>query len=254
MKFIGIDGCKVGWFYVGLDSNGGWEVGVVPRISELSGHIKTSELTLVDIPIGLREREHLERLCDLSARKVLGKRRSSIFPAPSRLAINCATYEEASQVNSHYTGRKLSKQSWAIAAKIKEIDDFLQKADMKRKVREIHPEVCFWALNKGTEMAHSKKKPEGINERQAILSKYCELTDEIINSALKKYLRKEVAKDDIVDGLVGAVTATFAGALETLPEEPEIDAKGFLMEMIYAKCRENLPNNQNAGELLPSIF
>ena len=34
MKFIGVDGCKKGWFFVGLDDNGGWDMGVVPRISE----------------------------------------------------------------------------------------------------------------------------------------------------------------------------------------------------------------------------
>ena len=235
MKFIGVDGCKIGWFFVGLNGNGGWDMGVVPGISRLSEAIKASELTLVDIPIGLREQESQERLCDLSARKVLGKRRSSVFPAPCRLAINCVTYEEGSKVNCKYTGRKLTKQSWAIAAKIKEIDELLQDEDMKRKVREIHPEVCFWALNKGREMEHSKKKPEGIKQRQIVLSKYCQLTDEIINSALEKYLRREVAKDDIIDGLVGAVTATFSDALVTLPKEPEIDAKGLSMEMVYAR-------------------
>jgi predicted RNase H-like nuclease len=235
MKFIGVDGCKIGWFFVGLNGNGGWDIGVVPRISKLSEAIKASELTLVDIPIGLRERESQERLCDLSARKVLGKRRSSVFPAPCRLAINCDTYEEGSKVNYKYTGRKLAKQSWAIAAKIKEVDELLQDEDMKGKVREIHPEICFWALNKRREMEHSKKRPEGIKQRQTVLSKYCQLTDEIINRALEKYLRKDVAKDDIIDGLVGAVTATFSDILVTLPKEPEIDAKGLAMEMVYAR-------------------
>lgn len=235
MKFIGVDGCKIGWFFVGLNGNGGWEMGVVPRISKLSEAIKTCELTLIDIPIGLREEESQERLCDLSARKMLGKRRSSVFPVPCRLSINCVTYEEGNKVNYEYTGRKLAKQSWAIAAKIKEVDELLHDEDMKGKVREIHPEVCFWALNKGREMEDSKKKIEGIKQRRTVLSKYCQLTDAIINSALKKYLRKEVAKDDIVDGLVGAVTATFSDALVTLPEEPEIDAKGLSMEMVYAR-------------------
>ncbi len=40
---------------------------------------------------------------------------------------------------------------------------------------------------------------------------------------------------DIVDALVGSVTATFSDALVTLPEKPEIDAKGLSMEMVYAK-------------------
>lgn len=246
MNFIGIDGCKAGWFYIGLDGNGGWKSGVVDTIFELSDYITTSELTLIDIPIGLREQEKCERLCDKAARKVLGKRRSSVFPAPSRPAINCATYEEGSRVNSQCTERKLSKQSWAISTKIKEVDEFLREADtnVRKKVREIHPEVCFWALNNCTEMAHSKKKLAGFNERLVILSKWCGLTGEVVNGALKKYPRKKVAKDDIVDGLVGAVTATFSGRLRTLPEEPEVDATGLSMEIVYAKA---LPSNEFDG-------
>ena len=235
MQFIGMDGCKVGWFFVALNRNGGWEVGVISRISELSEYIKASELTLIDIPIGLREKGTLERLCDLSARKVLGKRSSSIFPAPSRLAIYCDTYEEASQANFRYSGRKLSKQSWAITSKIREVDEFLQNANNRERVREIHPEICFWALNKGIEMAYSKKTQEGANERQFLLAQYCDSTNKIIEYALTKYLRKEVARDDIIDSLVGAITAIYSNMIETLPEEPEIDAKGLAMEMVYAK-------------------
>jgi predicted RNase H-like nuclease len=70
------------------------------------------------------------------------------------------------------------------------------------------------------------------------------LTGEVVNGALKKYPRKKVAKDDIVDGLVGAVTATFSGRLRTLPEEPEVDATGLSMEIVYAKA---LPSNEFDG-------
>ncbi len=74
-------------------------------------------------------------------------------------------------------------------------------------VREMHPEVCFWALNKKMEMDHSKKTIEGVNQRLNILSKFHNNSSAILDSSLAKYLRKEVAKDDIIDALVGAVTA-----------------------------------------------
>jgi len=90
MKYIGVDGCKIGWFFVAGNDNDEWKFGTVNNIKELSPKIKKSEITLIDIPIGLREKEPQERLCDLSARKLIGKRRSSVFPAPSRLAIKCS--------------------------------------------------------------------------------------------------------------------------------------------------------------------
>jgi predicted RNase H-like nuclease len=235
MKFIGVDGCKIGWFFVSLDDNEGWNIGVLSKIAELSELITESELILVDIPIGLREDGKNERQCDLEARKILKQRRSSVFPAPSRLAINCKTYKEGSQVNYEYTARKLSQQSWAIAKKIKEMDEFLGELGTTQKIREIHPEVGFWALNKYIAMQYNKKSQEGFNERIALLSDYCGYAKDIVEAAKQKYHRKEVARDDIIDAIVGAVTAKFHPSLGTLPEKLERDSKGLSMEIVYAK-------------------
>ena len=87
MQYLGIDGCKIGWFFVALNDRDEWESGTVAKIAELSHKIQKSRLTLIDIPIGFRENNPRERLCDISARKILGQRHSSVFPAPSRLAI-----------------------------------------------------------------------------------------------------------------------------------------------------------------------
>jgi predicted RNase H-like nuclease len=235
VKFIGVDGCKRGWFFVGLDDNNSWNIGILSKISELSELITASDLILVDIPIGLWEDNKNERQCDLEARKVLKQRRSSVFPVPSRLALNCKTYEEGSQVNYEYTARKLSRQSWAIASKIKEMDKFLGEIETPEKIREFHPEVGFWGLNNYVAMQYSKKSQEGFNERLALLSNYCWYAKDIVEMAKRKYHRKEVAKDDIIDALVAAVTAKFHPSLGTLPQEPERDSKGWSMEIVYAK-------------------
>lgn len=235
MQYIGIDGCKIGWFYVAQNDSDGWEIGIVNNISELSQKIQISKQTLIDIPIGLREKEKHERQCDKAARKILGQRRSSVFPAPSRLAINCSHYEEGSNVNFQATGRRLTKQSWAIVSKINEIDLFLRNTGLSSKVREIHPEVCFWALNGRKEMSHAKKEAEGIRQRIELLSKFCSQTENIFQNALGRYQRNEVARDDIVDAIAGVVTARFFNKIETLPPIPEIDAQGLPMEMVYPK-------------------
>ncbi|MCI0513134.1 DUF429 domain-containing protein [candidate division KSB1 bacterium] len=235
MKFIGVDGCKIGWFFVSLDQNAGWDFGILAKISELAKFITESALILADIPIGLREVDKNERRCDLAARRVLKQRRSSVFPAPARLALNCKTYEAACHANFACTGRKLSQQSWAIAAKIKAMDDFLGTLGPTQKIREIHPEVGFWALNRYAPMQYNKKSQEGFNERIALLSDYGGDAKAMVAAARQKYHSNEVASDDILDAAVAAVTARFQPRLGTLPETPERDPKGLPMEIVFAK-------------------
>jgi len=226
MKFIGVDGCRIGWFFVSLDDNENWNIGVLSKISGLTELMRDSVLILVDIPIGLRQNEMNERRCDLEARSILGQRRSSVFPVPSRSAINCSTYEKASRINFEHTGRKLSLQSWGIVQKIREMDEFLAKVEAVNKVRETHPEVCFWALNRRVAMKHNKKSQAGFNERLALLSRHCWYAKDIVEAAKEKHRRNAVAADDIIDALAAAVTAKFHPSLGTLPERPERDAEG----------------------------
>jgi predicted RNase H-like nuclease len=58
------------------------------------------------------------------------------------------------------------------------------------------------------------------------------LTDKIIEAALSEYRRMEVAKDDILDALVAAITAKigYRYGFEFVPQEPETDINGL-------KCR-----------------
>ena len=55
IEFVGVDGCRSGWFSVGFDSEGGYEFKVFPAFSELVDYYCEAKLVLVDIPIGLPE-------------------------------------------------------------------------------------------------------------------------------------------------------------------------------------------------------
>jgi len=233
--FIGVDGCKAGWFIVAIEGDGRWKIDIVPDIRTLWDNYQNASLILIDIPIGLREKGSQERLCDLDARKVLGPpRASSVFPAPCRPAVYAASYIEASRINEQMTGRRLSKQTWAIAPKIREVDEFLsQHHERKNHIREIHPEICFWALAGGRPMKHAKRTVQGFEERRNVLKHVLPQTDDIIVDALYHRKDKDVANDDILDGLVGAATAVFGkDRLATLPEKPELDSENF-----YCSCR-----------------
>ena len=236
MKYIGIDGCRLGWFYVGLDDDDSFEVGVISEFREIQEWLSDAVLILVDIPIGLLSEGSTERLCDIAARKIIKPRCSTVFPAPARSAISMPTYEAGSAENLLRLGRKLSRQSWAIAGKIREVDEFMLSSLAKQKVREMHPEVAFCGLNGGVPLLSSKKTREGFRERLNILKRLCTSAEAIAKSArLNTPLKKHLQDDDILDALVGAVTATRYPNLRTLPEHPPIDDSGIAMEMVYTQ-------------------
>ena len=226
-KISGVDGCKGGWLAFHFDGKN-WSENLYKEISQIYSE-SNSNLILIDIPIGLRTTESSERLCDLESRKILNKRKSSIFPAPSRLAIRCNEYQKALQKNKEATGRGLSKQSFNIMPKIKEVDDFIQSVNYnprKKLNREVHPEVCFWGLNGCSEMTYKKNSALGICERMQVLGAYIKDVDKIFDQTRSRYYKTQVADDDIIDALVCAVTALFNGALSTFPLAPETDTKG----------------------------
>ena len=240
MKFIGIDGCKAGWFYVGFDDKNQWRIGVIKHIEQIAIFIPASALILIDIPIGLTGNTPKQRLCDIEARlRLKPKRSASVFPVPSRVSLQANHYQQASNLNFQASGRKLSKQSWNIMNKIKQVDGFLLKTKERHKVREMHPELCFWALNHQQAMEHNKRTWQGFSEREKLLAVHCEATGKIVSKALRIYPRKDLARDDVLDALVGAVTARFNENLATLPETPERDAKDLPMEVVFADMKED---------------
>lgn len=242
--FVGVDGCRAGWFAVILNEkyerDRKWEMGIFPDFSSLVNFLKkeykeAEPLILIDIPIGLKNGGNGERLSDFEARRVLQTRKSSIFPVPCREAVYAESYEEACELNEKLTGKRISRQAWNIVPKIRDVDSFLiENEKIREKVREVGPEICFQAFA-GLPMKNSKKSEEGFLERKQILEKTYPSTDELIKAALSNYRRKDLAKDDILDALVTALTAKmgFKYGFQYVPCKPEIDSKGLKLQMVY---------------------
>lgn len=245
MKYVGVDGCKTGWFYTGINHEHEWEIGVSENIEKLWETHKDASLILIDIPIGLPFNE--PRACDLEVRKLLGKGKTScVFSPPCREALAAETYEQACEINKNKLGKKINRQTWNISKKIKEVDDFLIKNyDARRNIRETHPEICFWALAGGRAMQFPKKKKHGFDERLDVLKKVFSQTEAVVNTALKRYKRKEVAKDDILDSIAaGLVACSPVSSLTTVPERPYKDAKGLPMEIVFSKHSSGIEYNK----------
>ena len=130
----------------------------------------------------------------------------------------------------------ISKQAFAIAPKIGEVDRLLRSRDSNGTpvVREVHPEVCFWALNGQKAMKFNKKKDAGEMERLRVLERSEPRTRAMYSEACRRFAGGGVGKDDVLDALVAAVTARCGhGRLKTIPGCPPTDDKGLPMEMVY---------------------
>ena len=236
-KYMGVDGCKAGWFFVAIGPGDDVEIGIFETIENLWQTYSEAKWILIDIPIGLPSIGIKARPCDKAARQVLSpKRHHSIFSPPCREALGAETYPEACKINQQVCGGKISKQVWHISRKIKEVDDLIAAhAPARKNIREAHPEICFWALAGKEPMTHYKKTPQGEAERFAILKNYFSQSSVVIKTALDRYSRKQVARDDSQDALVNAVTAArLEASMATLPPEPTRDVLDLPMQMVFS--------------------
>ena len=253
IKYVGVDGCPCGWIGVGLDDGDGTSVKVRGKFSEILECFGDACLILVDMPIGLPNGVPTYRCCDNEARGKLKGRKSSVFSVPSREFVTefkkseslCKpwAYSDANKwITDKCQGAKLiSQQSFHIIKKIVEVDDALKPRDKSAspKVREAHPEICFWALNDENVMSNSKKDGWGFVERLRVVKRLIPGTDidGVFEEVRREYSNSKVGGDDILDALALAVTAKIGcmnDSLKTLPEKPPTDCDGLPMEMVYA--------------------
>lgn len=238
--FVGIDGCRAGWLAASMSREMKPEFEVFSDADDFWRAYRDAAIVLFDIPIGLRDEGPEPRRCDTGARarNILGPvRRSSVFPAPCRGAIAATSYPQACRINKQRTGRGLSRQTYCLTKKIKEVDELLRRdEEARRRIRECHPEVCFWGLAGRRPMDNRKKVRAGREERLAVLARYVPHVQEVFDVALSKWRRREVARDDILDAMAAGVTAIgYPDELATIPETPEIDSSGLWMEMVYRR-------------------
>ena len=255
IKYVGVDGCKAGWVGVGLDDGDGARVKVREKFSEILECFGDACLIIVDMPIGLPNGVPTYRCCDNEARDKLEGRKSSVFSVPSREFVTEFKKSESrgkpwaySDANEWIRGESqdaklISQQSFHIIKKIVEVDDALSSRAQTAspKVREAHPEICFWALNDENAMSNSKRDGWGFVERFRVVKRLIPDTDidGVFEEVRREYSNSKVGGDDILDALVMAITAKIVSQnperLGTLPENPPTDSKGLPMEMVYAK-------------------
>lgn len=225
----GIDGCRGGWLCVILNiSTNSIRSQIVTRIDEILAITPPIVMAFIDIPIGLTDSG--PRGCDIEARKKLGRPRgSSVFPAPIRPMLAATTYAEACWIGEEVDGRKLSRQTWNIMPKIREVDEFLQRSpSWKRRLRETHPELSFLLWNGSRAMVHGKKTLAGRAERESLVrSRYASAFDD----AIQKLPRREYVRDDLLDAFAAlwSVERLTSGQAIAFSSDLSCDAEGLEM-------------------------
>jgi predicted RNase H-like nuclease len=225
----GIDGCRGGWLCLVHDrSTHSIRSHILTRIGEFRSLRPRPDAAFIDIPIGLPDAG--PRTCDIEARRMLGHPRgTSVFPAPLRPMLNAESYPQACRIGQLADGRKLSRQTWNIIPKIREVDDFLrlQKAWPSR-FHETHPELAFAIWNGGRAMTHSKKTPAGRTEREALVRSAFEGEME---RAVASLPRRLFVFDDLLDAFAAVWSAGRWALGQTLglPLDPPCDSRGLPM-------------------------
>ena len=124
------------------------------------------EVVGIDMPIGLSDDG--VRLCDVEARRRLGRAGSSVFPTPVRAVLATDVYAEARALSRAATDppRAPSAQSFQLVRAIRSLDDALGDPPTDRVV-EVHPELAFRALDPA--VRDPKGTARGMAQRLAAL-------------------------------------------------------------------------------------
>jgi len=228
---VGIDGCRAGWV-AAFRLDGKPALAIVKTLSELALHLGRETTVMIDMPIGLVS-DDSSRLCDALARERLKPyRSSSVFGVPPRAVTRICDYPKANALSRELTGKGLSKQSFYLFPKIRELDDWLMNHERRGEWYECHPEVAFAQLNSGIALKASKKTEIGRAERMTLLADLSGV-DIALERASQDYKRKDVLPDDCIDALVCLLTAERQlDQRIVMPATPEKDERGLTMAIV----------------------
>ena len=211
MTVLGVDGCPVGWVGVAWDEDVTTFVALDIEQLVLEARSRfTIEVVAIDTPIALSSDG--DRVPEAHARRRLPGRASTVFSSPALSALRAETYDEANAANRAALGKGLSRQAFGILPRIADVHDWLA-TDPDVPVIEVHPEVCFAAMN-GAVVLEPKRTSAGAAVRRRLLER-----EGIVVPASRV---RGAAPDDVVDAAAAAWTARrFAdGMAERLPPEP----------------------------------
>ena len=222
-QIIGIDGCKRGWFSVWQNPDDTIQSSIFSTLNHLKDFFNDEAHLIIGIDMPVVLSDFIPREADQLARKLLSKKASSVFTAPTPEMLEQPNYERASYVSKRLFGKSMSLQSWYLFPKIKDVQTIIH--DTHINLYEIHPELSFRAMNHEEVILESKKSKEGFEIRNNLLRRHFESFD--FESIRNLYPRKDVMDNDILDAMAvlwsaRRIKANEASFLPKIPEKPNM--------------------------------
>ena len=221
MAVLGVDGWRGAWVAARLEGrsvtlsvlHGAAAVLAVPGV----------EVVAIDMPIGLSDDG--VRVCDVEARRRLGRAGSSVFPAPVRPALAAVDYADARAKAVAASRRSLSAQAFQLVPAIRDLDAALGDPPDPR-VHEVHPELSFRALD--GRVTHRKASGNGLAQRIRALEPVMDVLDALADAP------PEVPTIDALDACAAAWSAQriAEGRAESVGDDRR-DARGRPMRICW---------------------
>ena len=225
----GVDGAPGGWVLAttGVANGSEVEFSLWESFDELWVDARRLSLVAVgiDMPIGLPSTT--PRTADVQARRLLGRRRSSLFWSPPAATVDARDYVEANCASRDHLGMGLSKQAYNLLGKIREVRAALKPADFEvgamPLAAEVHPELSFAVMASALRgsastaldsepcvaaepLEHAKRHQAGIAERLELLqSCFARMCESAVLSPLAGPPHPTL--DDLLDAAAAAWTA-----------------------------------------------
>lgn len=198
MKVAGVDGTRGGWVAVVLDDGRFARDHVVRPVETEFAELADVEMIGIDVPIGFGPRR-----ADAAARAFLAGAASTVFTTPSREILS----------RPFGPGLGVNAQAHALGPRILHVTE-LARTDSR--IREVHPEVSFRAMNELQPLRCRKKSAGGALERIELLRAHGIVLAELGVAAA-------VPLDDVLDAAAAAWTAQriALGTAKSLPDPPE---------------------------------
>jgi predicted RNase H-like nuclease len=199
MWVAGIDGTKGGWVAIELEDGRFAGARFLRPVETPFDELARAQILAIDVPIGFGP-----RAADGAARAFLRGATSTVFTTPTR-----------AQLEQRYgRGLGLSAQAHALGPRILHVTEL---AARDSRIREIHPEVSFRAMNRGEPLGYRKKSAGGVIERIQLLRLHGIELGELGEAA-------SLPLDDVLDAGAAAWSADriARGVAASLPDPPEL--------------------------------
>ncbi len=220
MRALGVDAAgRAGWVGVVVDDHGFVAAHLEVRLADLVTAAERAgplDAVGVDLPIGLVAGR--VRAADVAARRYVGPRRSSVFPAPHPDVVHLDDHTEVNRVLVERGLPRISVQAFHLFPRIREAAALVARG---RDLVETFPECSFTAMAGGPVPA-AKKTWNGQFHRRHLLttaSPSIVVPDDVGPAGL-------VPADDVLDAAACAWSALrrARGTAEAVGDPAEVDA------------------------------